>query len=619
MGSRSAHYSAVRRFFAVLVAASVVAGLLAACAPTMPRARPDAIPAGEFGGAFTSASVAATETILARSGIETVATETSTKPLATVIGRSTMIFTTPQVRAFALQAADGGGIRGSALDAATTTSGNVPFSYLLAAWVVKGTSSGAKTIRSLMGEQIWSKAPSVVFPAVALPLFVADVAAAVPHATSESSGVQSATASYRAGSAPRLGIDSPCSTVSNFIQGVLTTVFNELSLTAPSSGSIAGFFVGIWNEALALAQQAIEGLAKTVTGPVVHAIETVAGAVAVVAEVVSYVSPWSVKVTAKPSSVTAGESGSFAGHVDGGTGGADYPSAVMDCANATGITLPKLSAGGSDAVWTLSANVTTTGDTSVILDGDASSTIGFGTTPTKGSGGCSSAPDQTGSGSLTVERPAIDDLRTLTNNLVTTGLGSAGGIAGPLVRSIVKPLLDAILAKLDGLTQASGTGAVAITGKDANGGGDCTTQPTDKSSVPDGTACLVGTWKQTDESTDGASRGGAGVVFTFRADGTGSVNYGGAAPVLSVTGTNPIQYAGSATITYGVPKPGESSGTLTETVVTSSVTATADGTTNSEPAGVTGTLKWACAGGTATLIQALGEGDTLTTEISRSG
>ena len=67
-------------------------------------------------------------------------------------------------------------------------------------------------------------------------------------------------------------------------------------------------------------------LVKAVTGPVLNAIKTIAAVPRSIAQVVSYLNLWSVKVAANPSSVEAGSGERFdAQTVNTGTGGLSYP------------------------------------------------------------------------------------------------------------------------------------------------------------------------------------------------------------------------------------------------------------------------------------------------------
>ncbi len=593
---------------------------------------------GQFGGPFTSGSVTAAAAVLAGSGIATVADESASTPLTAVTGPVRMRFTQAQVRAMALQVSDRGGVLGSALDATTiTNTGDVPVSYLLAAWVSTGTSPGAATMRAVMGTQDWADAPAVVFPTIALPLFVSDVIAAssLASGTTASGGESSAYRSAIGGphiepaALPADLASAPCALVSGFIQGVLNTVFNALTLTAPSGSgvgaSIGGFFVRIWNLAVALAQQVVQGLIKAVTGPVVHAIQSIAGAVAVISEVASYLSPWSVKVTADPTSIAAGDSGSFTGVVDGGSGGADYPSAVTDCAQSLSITLPSLSAGGTDGTWILGGPLQASDDTSVTLDKNASSTLNFSSTK-EASGNCDAPTSRSasaGSGQLSVKRPAVNDLQTLVNSMITNGLGIVGSVVGKIVVSILQPIVGAILAKLDALTETVGTGYVEITGQQS---GTCAS-PTPPSPSPTTSAtatavCLVGAWRTTQFVYNGQSVGGAGSTTTFNADGTGSLDYSGSSPV-KVSVAN-FQYTGSETFHYVLTDPTAASGTFTLTNISGNVSALITNPGGETSVGLPGDAKetgtWRCDGNEASTTESVAAaGVTHTTEMTRIG
>jgi hypothetical protein len=94
--------------------------------------------------------------LLAKNGAATLSSERSRAPLDRVGSPTGLEFTREQVTSMVMGAADGDGIRGSALDAADAVPKNKrvpPVSYLLAAWVATAASSGAAAVRRLMGPQ----------------------------------------------------------------------------------------------------------------------------------------------------------------------------------------------------------------------------------------------------------------------------------------------------------------------------------------------------------------------------------------------------------------------------------------------------------------------------------
>ncbi|HXW82368.1 MAG TPA: hypothetical protein VEJ84_22920 [Acidimicrobiales bacterium] len=289
--------------------------------------------------------------LLAADGVTTVADELSSGPLVTVAKPSGVELTEGQVAVMATGLANNAGITGATLDNAVPVGkGEPPFSYLLAAWVSTGTSSGAATVRALMGPQVWSQAPELVFPTITLPLFSADAAAALgvgPPAKEADRALEPALAQGPGREAMDL-FSSPCSTVTNFIQETLDKVFETLKLAAPTGNSvvakIGSFFVNLWNVAVSLAQTVVKGLVSAKGLSVVNAIVAVAGAAFTLAEVVTYLVPWSAKVTAAPASVALGANPGTFKAVIGPTGSVSYPSFVQDCANTLHISLPSLSA-----------------------------------------------------------------------------------------------------------------------------------------------------------------------------------------------------------------------------------------------------------------------------------
>jgi hypothetical protein len=422
----------LRSLVGALVAVAVLAAAVGcASSATTASSHSASIPAGQLGGPFTSTSTASGEHALASAGIATVADEKSKTPVVSVTGSVRLMFTIAQVRAMTLEAADHGGISGAQLDATAPLPANYPpFAYLLAAWVKDAKTPGATLVRTVMGSQAWTDAPTIVFPTIALPLFTADVISSLPAPTGQSSGLggNSPTASGLATEAAFIYSDadtgvfsSICSSASGFIQGVLNSVITALQFSTPGTGGVGGFFKTVWNGAIGLAQQAIQGLVTAITGPVLNAIKTVAGTAAVIAQIVSYLKPWSVKVIADPASVNAGSGGTLTATVDTGTGGADYPSTVKDCASALGITLPALTAADAKGSWELSGAISTSDDTAVTLDDHSASSISFNSDKSQSGATCDGSGEavKTGNARITVTRPDTDGLKELATSLLT--------------------------------------------------------------------------------------------------------------------------------------------------------------------------------------------------------
>jgi hypothetical protein len=579
-------------------------------------------------------SAASLQRVLAADGIATVTDATTTRPIVPVTGPVRMRFTAAQVAAMSVQARDGGGIAGSALDAASPTgSGDPSLSDLLAAWASHPTTPASREVLAIMGGADWRRADQVLFPTIALPLFTADVIAALPPSTASSGGTGAAptttqSAAHRVGpGAPEVQpailtagtFSSPCSVASDFVQGVLDRVVSALQLTAPTGSgvgaAVGGFLVTVWNGALTLARGAAAAVISVLTAPVLNAIRTVAASAAVVAMIAGNLNPWSVKVTPDPSSVDSGGAGKFTATVDPGTGGSDYPAYVSDCASGLGITLPPLTAADAKATWVLGGSISATGDTAVTLDSAGSADITFTASSGAASGGsCTSGGSgTTGTARITVTRPGLDTLRQLATTVLTNGFGVAGAVIGPLVQSILSPIMDTALNQVANIAGVTGTGEVQVR---PPSGSTCvsTTEPASTTTVPDAGfgACTLGTWVETGEQiSGGAPLGGVGAVLTIFADGHLSETYSGVVISHSV-------WNGSQTATYTVEQLTPTSGTVTSHATHIAISIRhADGTTASLPnPGTPIVASWTCSGSMLTSTETV-EGSTLTVTYPR--
>ncbi len=466
-----------------VVLASGLSSTVASAAPLPREATGSAggarrsIPAGQLGGPFTAASVRSAEVVLAQSGVATVADEGSKAPLVSVTGPVRLRFTRAQVQAMALSAADGGGLLGSTLGSVTPVAkGVAPFGYVLAAWLRNEATPGAEAVRALMGPQDWKAVPSVVFPTIALPLFAADV---IAHTPAHAGSPRPALVADEVEDEQHMGFfDAPCSTVSDFVQSTLASVFNALQL-APATGSGAGatignFFVTLWNGVVVLAQRGVQRLVDKLSQFIVSKIELAAGAVVVIANIVAYLNPWSVSVSGLPDVVLAGGSGVFRAKVST-VGLSAWPSAIVDCL-PSGVTLPPLQPVNADATWTVQGPLSASSPTTIKISPLGQGQLYFTTTRTSTPAGCSSgaASPQTASATITVQRPGTSQLKEVVINMVSNGFGLAGSIVRPVVQAILEPILDLALNALAKLTQVHGKGYVTIS--DAGpGGGHCTT------------------------------------------------------------------------------------------------------------------------------------------------
>jgi hypothetical protein len=181
-----------------------------------------------------------------------------------------------QLRNLALQAANGGGVRGEDLDRLTGTPVNSPPIYdLIGGWIRVYGSPGSRFSAALLGQQDWRHANQIVFPAVILILFLADAVAApstpataptVGPTPSAGNGTASGGSSGAASRGFGHGLASehravllaahlaagPCTALASFIQNAVAAVATALKVTAPGGGFF-GFLGRVWNAAVDLA------------------------------------------------------------------------------------------------------------------------------------------------------------------------------------------------------------------------------------------------------------------------------------------------------------------------------------------------------------------------------
>ena len=354
----------------------------------------------------TPSTEATTTTGLTGAGLHVVPDEAS----VAADQHAGLVITDVQARRLSADVGPGAGLLGADLDRlAPVTDGAPPTSFLLAAWVSAGTSAGSQQARKWMGDQDWTKAPQVRFPAAAVALFVAEIAAdldtEMPPATSSPSGLHGTSTPVN--TAPAVTVPSsakgllsrqpaqlagPCSAVENFIASVIGGLFDALRITPTAGSGVFDFLTSaiatIWNVAIGLAQGLVEGLVKTLTAPVFQAIRFAVGALGVATIILSYFKDQTLDVTLDPAASSTdvyrfaiGAEGDVAGTfvAKGKELTADWPAAVTDCAKVAGATLPKLIPPGAPATWTVTdpVGVIAPKDVHVLVDNDLAARLAF--------------------------------------------------------------------------------------------------------------------------------------------------------------------------------------------------------------------------------------------------
>jgi hypothetical protein len=430
---------------------------------------------------------------LARSGIATYADATGGAPLRVVREpASPLALTRWQVRNLALELATSSGRPGADLDRALPVpTGTPPLSFLLAGYVATADTLGGAFCRGLLADQELTRPGDVVFPGVVLVFFASELAIEVSGETAGVAGPGRAANARRALLLPPA--QGTCSAVESFISQTLEALFDALKVEVPDD--VPGLILAsLWNFAVAIAEGIVTGLGELLTGPVIQAIRAIAGAVAVVSQIASFLTPWYVSASpsfGKTRFAVGGEpdiAGSITFMVDGG-GLDEWPADVAECAG--GAPLPPLSPEPGTAV-TLQLvespiDLVTEGGVPTALDGDARAVIQYVTNRETSDEG----PVQTGTFlvKFTLERKGLEGLGEVLAGVLLAALPTI--VTEPLVQ-LLGAQIDALVQTLDTMTEVVGTSLITVTYHE-----QVEPTPTIESETPEtagGLACPVGEW-----------------------------------------------------------------------------------------------------------------------------
>jgi hypothetical protein len=285
-----------------------------------------------------------------------------------------LLVTRSQVAAYAHELSRGGGTAGSDIDRLTPMpEGAPPFSFLIAAWLDSSDTERSRVARAWFAEDTdWRRAPELVLPGAALLLFTADLAehldrelipnevAASPTPSSMPLPSPSAAAGIRAVAMAQASPAAPCSFIQAFFNDQLFALFSALKLSPDFLGSggvladIGGFVAGLWNAALDLAASVVAALVTELTAPILAAIGNAVAVVGIVAQMSSYVTGWAIELEG-PDLIAfdlAGEpTTEHVLRVREASRPFPFDEALEDCAQASGVVLPRLFAVGAPVRW----------------------------------------------------------------------------------------------------------------------------------------------------------------------------------------------------------------------------------------------------------------------------
>jgi hypothetical protein len=413
---------------------------------------------------------------LASSHVSVVEAPGATRPVAPVDRPGPLSLLRFQVRNLVGEANGNAGTRGAELDRLVPAPDGVPpLSYLVAAYITAAQSPGARLSRKIMGDRDWAHSPDLAFPGLVLELFVADTLTAPGDpGRGETTGAGYDDAPARAAPAQPAALrgitDDPCGTISNFVDAVLSRLFRTLTDNGLVNAlpAWAQFLV---HTAAGIAKGVIEGLADTLTAPVLTMLRTAIGLVGVATQAVSFLRAWHIEVT---SDVEGGRRyGEIHyqvgdGPVPTGTitarvvapGVGDWPEFLSRCAASLGTPLPALDKLVNAPVeWDvvavrLGAASRMNADPVIGPDGTARFTFRTGQESTHAheTGYETAVPGYT---FVVVHRTdVINKFRDMVTGIIVSGLPK---IVDGAVRDLLGPSLAALTGELDRLTSIDGS------------------------------------------------------------------------------------------------------------------------------------------------------------------
>ena len=435
--------------------------------------------------------------LLATAGVATQADEVTPGPLVPLTGPASAVRVTAwQADQMDVEIHNQAGVLGSDLDAAVPMpKGALPISYLIAGWLVAGSSPAAVAARTLMGKQDWVHAGKVVFPTVALTMFVADTVrhadggdpSASPSSQTPAPGSPGPPGLRRAAGAPLT--ETPCTTIANFANDVLSAVFGRLSLNVQdvtewadntfgdghgdsTAGTFAFFLATAWNVGVSLARQALETGIGAITKPIVAAIRLAIGALATITTLVSYLKKWSAPVVAQPNpdqfaiGPEPDHTGRFTVQINRNAEIDDWPKVLVDCAGAVDVTLPTLTKAGLPVHWRVLAasapvvNFAAPGlPATTPLDTALTTSVRYVTGREDARTAKGEPVRDTIKVGVSVRRTEVAQLKDFILAFLTREIP---GIARPIVTPLIKPYLERLFTFIDGITGVDGNETLTV-------------------------------------------------------------------------------------------------------------------------------------------------------------
>ena len=424
-------------------------------------------------GSFGPDHVVAAVELLASVGVGVMA-EGGADPIAPISGeRSPLRFLEWQARAMALEAWAGSGSPGSDIDAAIPTPDDAPLtSSLVAAWLASADTRAGRLARALMAGQDVTDPTTLVVPALVMALMTSDILADAPAGST--ADVDRASAGGRTRFALAGAMDGVprtaqgiCTGATAFIESVIGAVFEALKVRVPESG-VGRVLAGAWNWLVSRGADLVRAATSVLTEPVKAVIRSVVGSIAVAAQAIAAIVPYTVTVAADPAAFMLPTDpgppieGSFRATVTAGSM-PDWPPVLRDCAQAAGTSLPSFRPGGEPVTWSAimyADGRVFRGAADATLDADGSARLRFTSATESPELANGELRSTTARVTVVIRRPELQDrARQLVLGQL---LGQLPDIVRPYVESALRPMVDGLLSRLNLLLEARGAGTLVV-------------------------------------------------------------------------------------------------------------------------------------------------------------
>jgi hypothetical protein len=349
-----------RSRFAVAIVLALAVSIVVGCAAAPSGSSRPSDTASASPGALDGAPVvefASTVDVLAASGIGVYEQPDSTDPLKPIAEpASPLKLLRFQVDQLVAHANAGMGTAAATIDEATETDGQgkLPMSYVLAGYAATATTPGGLETKRLLGDQDLDQPDGLLFPDLAIVLYVGEVtsAGAKLGGTSALPLAGQLAAVERPGHAPpaALAAFSPCGAFGDFMSTVFQKIESAILSIIPDIPFVKAGIAWALGKAIDAGKLALEQAQKLI--PFFEPIKQAIGLLALGMTVKSVLQPWSIRLTSDHDKAHYSVGAQVTEVTVKGTiddGGGHLPKVVLDCLAIVDKSITDIHGGAKDS------------------------------------------------------------------------------------------------------------------------------------------------------------------------------------------------------------------------------------------------------------------------------